>query len=302
MTNQESDVLVTEAQSRLQALFNQMWASKTTSSRQNLWRRLAAWTSSQGLPINADTAALFVTATGVQPQGQLTYAKALSAIFGKMGYHQGPLLTMASALRSSGAAIPINQQTPIPRETLVRWAGKQEPSLRLCTYVAWKTASRWGEVWKLTSSQFILVTETEVIVDWWTTPKGKRGNPFKASRFAVIKGQLTKDIAELYNQLQPFDVVCSVNTDALDLMWSMDSDMAPYRGHSIKRGAMCHLLEQMDSGVSIPDELLDRLTKHEHPKAQKFSASTMGYGTGNDTKANIAMARVLGTGRITPHL
>ena len=124
----------------------------------------------------------------------------------------------------------------------------------------------------------------------------------EASRFAVIKGQLTKDIADLHGQLQPFQILCSVNTEALDLMWSMDSSMAPYQAHSVKRGATCHLLELMDSGVNISDELLDRLTKHEHPKAQKFSASTMGYGTGSDIRANIAMARVLGTGAITHHL
>lgn len=168
--------------------------------------------------------------------------------------------------------------------------------MRLCVYVAWKTASRWGEVWKLSSSQFLLVSQEEIIIDWWTTPKRRRADPFRASRYVVVTGHLTKEIADLFQVLQPFQILCLVNTEQLDALWRSNPEMSLYRAHSIKRGATSHLLELMEGGADISGDLLDRLTKHEHG-TEKMSRSTLRYG-GNP----IAMARVLETGKVTQHL
>lgn len=295
-SSKEATVSTAESQKRLEAVIRGMWAESTLNDRQNLWRRLHTWTSTRGLPIDAVTATMFCMATGVAPQGQLAYVKTFSAILGKMGLDNSPLLTTASALRASGAAIPNNQDVPIPKQVLLRWAAEQEPSLRLCTFIAWKTASRWGEVWKLNSIQFLLASPEEVIIDWWTTPKARRRDPFRASRFVVIKGHLTDEIASLFQSLQPFTVLCSVTTAQLDALWCSDASMNQYRAHSIKRGATSHLMEKQDEGVVIPGELLDRLTKHEHG-TEKVSPATLRYGANP-----IATARYLDTAKVTQHL
>lgn len=293
----ETSVSVAEAGEKLQAIFRQMWAPRTLSDRQNLWRRLHQWASAQGLSLNADTASLFAMATGVRPQGTLAYTKALSAIFGKMGLDNKPLLATASALRAAGAMIPQSQDRPIPREVLLRWAASQEPRIRLGAWVAWKTASRWGEVWQLRSDQFILATPEEVIIDWWTLPKARRGDPFRESRYVVIRGELTKEISELVRELSPFEALCpNLNTEGLDNLWSSDPAMQDYRAHSIKRGATTHLMELMSDGVEIDGDVVDRLTKHA-ARSEKLSRQTLRYG-GNC----IAMARVLETGKATMHL
>ncbi|KAJ9445339.1 hypothetical protein DIPPA_32445 [Diplonema papillatum] len=104
------------AQHLLQVLVSRMWASSTSQQRQLLWARLARWAHSNCLPINPDTACLFVLATGVSPQAQLAYTKALSGAFRHIGITNVPLLSLASALRATGAAIPVNQAPPVPKE------------------------------------------------------------------------------------------------------------------------------------------------------------------------------------------
>ena len=78
----EDSVTYMEATEKLQETLGKMWASKTTASRRNLWRRFRAWAREKEKPANASSAVLFVMATGVAVQGLLSYAKSLSAVMG----------------------------------------------------------------------------------------------------------------------------------------------------------------------------------------------------------------------------
>ncbi|KAJ9452494.1 hypothetical protein DIPPA_25585 [Diplonema papillatum] len=278
-----------------------MWAETTLRDRQNLWRRFDAWTVARGLPTNADSASLFVLATQVRPQGLLSYAKALSAVFGHMGRDNHPLRALASALRAAGAAIPCAQAEPIPRELLLRWARAQESSVCLAALVAWKTASRWGEVCALSSPQFLLVTPQEVIIDWFRTPKARKRDPFRPSRFAVVQGDLTSEIATLFQECSPFEKLTEMTTEALDVTWKRAPAMSTFSAHSIKRGAATFIFQKLASGEAVvPAALVDRLTKHEEKEgggADKFSDTTLRYG--GDL---VALARALRTGEVTRHL
>eukprot|EP00659_Diplonema_papillatum_P000307 gene307-biopygen317 len=291
---QEPAVSMGEAHARLVNHVGKMWASTTVKDRRNIWRRLVAWTSQWGLPLNADTACLFVAATGVRPSGLLTYSKALSASFGAMGLPNQPLRTMSTALRGAGASVPESQALPVDKERLLGWAFLQAPAIQLAVLVAWKSASRWAEVAALSSDQFILVTPREVVVDWFQTPKGRRRNPFRASRYVVILGPLTDKISTLYGSLAPFCPLSNLTTTALDSLWAKTPEMAGYTGHSIKRGATTHVLERVVEGERVPMYLLDRLAKHEEKSGTALSEVTIRYG-GNP----IAMARALETGRVT---
>ncbi|KAJ9447092.1 hypothetical protein DIPPA_34610 [Diplonema papillatum] len=281
----------------MSAVVADMWARSTTQERRSLWRRLQAWTTERGLGMNADSACLFVAATGVRPQGQLAYTKALSASFGAMGFENHPLRVLAKALRGGGAAIPENQATPIERRKLVSWARQQQSSVRLAVLVAWKTASRWAEAANLSSVQFLLVTQKEVVVDWFQTPKGRTQDPFKASRFAVIQGPLTAEIAVLYAKCAPFAPLSALTTSALDALWGQSTQMQGYTAHSIKRGAVKHLLPLLTSGKLSP-HLIDRLTKHEEEGGPgTLSRTTLRYAGGD-----VDLARALETGKVTKHL
>ncbi|KAJ9435567.1 hypothetical protein DIPPA_19823 [Diplonema papillatum] len=294
---QEGASTVEMARTKMSAVVADMWARSTTQERRSLWRRLQAWTTERGLGMNADSACLFVAATGVRPQGQLAYTKALSASFGAMGFENHPLRVLAKALRGGGAAIPENQATPIERRKLVSWARQQQASVRLAVLVAWKTASRWAEAASLSSVQFLLVTQREVVVDWFQTPKGRTQDPFKASRFAVIQGPLTAEIAVLYAKCAPFAPLSTVTTSALDALWGQSAQMQGYTAHSIKRGAVKHLLPLLTSGKLSP-HLIDRLTKHEEEGGPgTLSRTTLRYAGGD-----VDLARALETGKVTKHL
>ncbi|KAJ9440335.1 hypothetical protein DIPPA_05758 [Diplonema papillatum] len=256
------------AQHLLQVLVSRMWASSTSQQRQLLWARLARWAHNNCLPINPDTACLFVLATGVSPQAQLAYTKALSGAFRHIGITNVPLLSLASALRATGAAIPVNQAPPVPKECLIRWALTQRTDIRLAVIVAWKTASRWAEVADLSSDQFILVTSTEVIIDW--------------------------QIASIFRVLAPFELT-TTTTSRLSHMWDSVPSMARFSGHSIKRGAVTHLFSRVAQGVPIDVMLICRLAKHS--TKQGVPDMTVRYGGDG-----IPMARALQTGLVTVHL
>ena len=245
--------------------------------------------------MTADTAVLFVLATQVSKQGQLTYAKALSGTFTHIGLGNQPLLSFAAALRAAGAAIPTSQATPIPRRTLLQWAEHQQNDLCLCAMLAWKTASRWDEVQKLGSEQFVKVTPTEVIVDWHTLPKGRRGDPFTPSKLVVVTGALTEKIASLYGRLKPFRYLTETTTEALTEKWHHTPGMTSFSGHSIKRGAVTHLLSLLAEKKPVNPSLISVLAKHKVEVA--LSPTTIRYA--GDP---VALAKAIGTQDVTKWL
>ncbi|KAJ9450188.1 hypothetical protein DIPPA_20898 [Diplonema papillatum] len=296
---QEMAVSPQGALGRFQALMGDMWATTTTAQRRQLWRRFSQWTARQGLPMDPDAAVLFVMATGVKVQGQLAYSKAMAGSFKHLGIPRQPLYSLTSALRAVGADIPEHQATPMPKEVLIPWAYGQEPEVCLTALLAWKSCSRWGEVYMLASEQFLVVEDNEVIVDWNVTPKGKRGAPFKPSKYVVIRGDLTAEIARLVRSLQPFSQLCRLSTDAVAKRWGRTLGMEEYSGHSIKRGAYTVLTQLMAAGtLKVPGCLVSRVLKHEERGGERtVSDVTLKYG--GDP---VAQARMLLTWEVTQHL
>ncbi|KAJ9438448.1 hypothetical protein DIPPA_09706 [Diplonema papillatum] len=247
--------------------------------------------------LNPDTAVLFVMATSVEPQGMLAYSRLLAAVFGHLGVNSQPLKTLASALRGAGAAIPLSQAESIPRDTLLSWAMDQVSHVRLATLVAWKTASRWADVCMLTRRDFVLVTDDEVIVDWGVRPKGRTRNPFCVSKLVVICGPLTNVIAMLVRGAGDFRQLTSVSTAQLARMWAGELRMCRYSAHSIKRGAVDHLLEAKSLGAPFPEHLISRVAKHKNEVDPTVAQMTVRYA--NNV---VALARVLRTAEVTVFL
>ncbi|KAJ9468382.1 hypothetical protein DIPPA_33145 [Diplonema papillatum] len=206
----------------------------------------------------------------------------LSAIFGHLGTDNQPLKALASSLRGAGAAIPLTQAEAIPRDTLIGWALRQSPSICLAAMLAWKTASRWSEVAALSRANFVLVTDTEVIIDWSTLPKGRRGNPYSKSRMVVVTGPLTEGIASLVRSLGGFRKLTQVSTDGLASLWSAEPAMRQYTAAA---------------GAQFPEHLISRLAKHVNETHPTVADMTIRY-----TTDPIPLARVLRTAEVTAHL
>ncbi|KAJ9437354.1 hypothetical protein DIPPA_16296 [Diplonema papillatum] len=224
----------------------------------------------------------------------LSYTKSLSGIFRHLGICNQSLLSLAAALRAVGAAIPCQQAMPMEKHILVAWAFSQSPRLCLAALIAWKTASRWTEVSNLSSANFLLVKRDEVVIDWFTIPKGRRAMPFTHSRWVVIKGDLTEAIFLLLTSLPPFQRLTSWTTTKLVGVWRRSPQLSLYSAHSIKRGALTYLFKKVAAGHLIPEVLLSRLAKHKVKEVEGLAEVTLRYG--GDP---LAMARALRTDKVT---
>ncbi|KAJ9447350.1 hypothetical protein DIPPA_03635 [Diplonema papillatum] len=295
--HRERRVSSEEAMQRLRHFVGKAWADSTVQDRQNLWRRFQAWADMQGLPADPDTATQFVMATMVEPQGMLAYTRLLSAVFGHLGVDARPLLSLATVLRGSGGNIPLEQALSVPREVLLAWSFRQTPRVRAAVLIAWKTASRWGDVQNLSRACFPLISNTEIVVDWNTLPKGRRGNPFCRSKVVAIRGPLTREIAELLRGLGNFQQLCPLSTDQFSRLLGADNATKLYSAHSVKRGAIDHLMSLKAAGAPFALQLISRLAKHTNDADPTVANMTVRY-----TSDPVALARVLQTGDVTMYL
>jgi hypothetical protein len=286
-----------QALNRLQALMSGLWAATTLQGRRQLIERCYQWCKVWKLPVTDDSAVLWVLSIpNLEPQGALQYIKDLSGTFKALGWPRQELLSTAAALRAQGAALPIQQALPIPRDTYVFWVESLPPGLlQLSAMIAWKTASRWGDVVTLTKDSFILLTVDEVIVKWGDCIKGRKENPYRTSMFTVIKGRWTQQIADLAQALPNSDVpFCPWTTDVLDRKWKEVPALHAYTAHSIKRGAATFLVDEIASkGLVIEPQMISVLLKHEL-SYELLATTTLRY-----TSNAVSVARLLKTGDLT---
>ena len=241
----EDSVTYMEATEKLQETLEKMWASKTTASRRNLWRRFRAWAREKEKPANASSAVLFVMATGVAVQGLLSYAKSLSAVMGRNRKRTAVELGCSTeGERGGNTAGTGNANDKFRPGGLGKGARLKD---HLAMLVCWKTASRWGETAALSRDQFIPVSPSEIIIDWFRTPKGRRANPYSPSRWTVIKGNHTEEIKILLDAMGEFKKLHPWDMSKLVKTFQQDGRMKRYTAHSIKRGAISHLLEVLAS-------------------------------------------------------
>jgi hypothetical protein len=230
---------------------------------------------------------------------QLKYVKEMSGMFLRLGIDRLELLNSMTALKMMGGEVPEHQAIPLTRQHVAQllrfWSGEGD-GLRLAIMIAWKTASRWGEVSMLTKRNFVSVQANEVIICWGTIPKGWRGKPFHHSMYTVIEGTWTRDIATVAASVSADAPFCPWDTQTLDTKFK---DLPPvlntYTAHSFKRGAACHLIALRAQKIADFDERhFSILLKHKQVCDLMYAQSSLRY---MDQGAN--MARELGTGNVT---
>jgi hypothetical protein len=291
----EATLSMPQAMELLVASMQDTWAEGTIYNRQHIWHRFRMWCERESQEPSSDEAAvLFIVATMTTPQAMLSYCKIMSALFGRFGWPRQDLTNLAASLRLQGAEIPIHQAEPISRDTLLRWAGRQADAIKVCVMIAWKTASRWDECFNLTRKHFISLSPSEVIIDWDSLPKGRRRNPYKPSKYTVITGLLAVEIFKYVSAMpsSSTEILCTMNTQALDRAWSKDPVMKKYSAHSIKRGALSFLISLAEKDRTIDPTRISLLAKHEH--VYDLASATIRYSANGP-----ATARVLRTQDVT---
>ncbi len=268
---------VDAAHARLDTLMANLWAGSTMYQRRQLVERWLLYAQQHQLPWDAESAVLFVMAQNITIQGQLAYIKALSGTFGRLGLDKQDLLNVAAALRAQGAEIPLQQAYVMTKRELLELLElcRLDPMLQLTMLIAWKSASRWGEVAQLERGNLISVNSDECVIAWGTLPKGRRGNPFNPSMYSVIEGDLTDWISELAARIPARGPFCPLSTQAFDT-WTrtLPAPLNNVTGHSFKKGAASHIVQTVtELNLQLDPRKLSVLLKH------KLTADLIGAST-----------------------
>ncbi|KAK7195574.1 hypothetical protein NESM_000486000 [Novymonas esmeraldas] len=163
-----------------------LWTTRTWKQMESLWTRLHAYAAQRALPISDQTATLFVHDLDVAPTTKVGYANQLANLFRKMGLPSEVLRTYAQSQRGLGGARPANLAPPIPRAALVAIAEAQPDRLRVAMLLAWKTASRWDDIARVTKRSLLSVREDQIIVDFGSATKTSRARPFRPEMPVVV--------------------------------------------------------------------------------------------------------------------
>jgi integrase len=284
-----------QAVHRLQLMLNSMWADSTMDQRRHLVQRWMEYCNLHQMPLTGDSALTFIMSIPeLAIQGQLAYAKAFSGTLKHLGIDRQALLTAQSALRAQGAEIPIEQADPITKPQVIQLLQCiRDWRLKLAIMIAWKAASRWGEVSLMCREHFLSITNNEVIIGWGTLPKGFRKDPFRPSMFTVIVGDMTSEIATLARRTTSEIPFCPWTTHKFDAEMKKTRQFKHVTGHSFKHGAATQIAEKAANGAQVQPHELSVLLKHKLTY-DLLSATTLRYPSlGPD------LARWLGTQRVT---
>jgi hypothetical protein len=212
------------------------------------------------------------------------------------------------------------QALPVTKAQLL--ALRVPPMLKLALWLAWKTASRWDEIAKLTGASFTQIAESGVSIAFSTKgrerPKNAYGQPYQAHFFVLVRDKepaTMKWACELLRKVaptaQPFR---AWTTSAVESVLAtipltpahqalVDDEMANgnqkhpthYTAHSIKKGALGVLVDLVADGV-LPPSVLSLLGKHA-PTAPIVENNTIRY-----VHEHPRLGEAIGTGDVTYHL
>jgi hypothetical protein len=234
------------------------------------------------------------------PSTRHTYAAHLGSVAARLGIPT-PILRMYTAgLRNSGALIPQRQATPIDELQLGRLARaafleRNGEALHTALFLAWKTASRWDDVSRLTSRQLVRISDERIVIDWSSNTKTTRADPFRHDSIVVISDEapIPELILRTLRQLQPDTCLCPRTTDWLD-RWIKQvlGATTGITAHSIKAGAIEALATFVAAGLLEP-RLLSIMAKHK-VENREIATTTLRYIRNRELKGDL-----IGTSKAT---
>ncbi len=198
-------------------------------------------------------------------RGTLQYAKEASAALTRLGIPRyGELSSMTSVLRKLGGNLPEGQAKPAEIAKVYAFVDNTQrmEDERMLIYLGWKAAARADDLQKLDPRQCRRITHHGrdlIVLTWRPTAQV---NPFASGRMKSAQGRIKTCVLDcqertptLWTWLQRRTTVTTLNTAAIDrIVRKMDP---AYSGHSLKRGALHHVLEK---GANL-DQIV-RLARH----------------------------------------
>lgn len=279
-----------------------LWANKTWIQRKNLVARMDNFVAEQdrnpsfralSLPIKA--CAFVANIPNITYGTRVNYVSNIKSILDLSGIDTSDMVLYRKALNVSKASEPIRQATPIPRVHLLNVFHRlmvAKPFEALALWLAWKTASRWSDICNLTFKNFLLVTPVAIVIHFANLTKTTKNKPFDQRTLVVIHDrssmiwQVNTIIALRRHPKQP---ISKWTTEQVSDALSANSTTR-YTAHSIKRGALTHLIPHLTASTL---HILPILAKHS--STELLPESTIRYLSADLQR----LAILLGTQKLT---
>lgn len=288
------------------AAIRSLWAARTWASRASLLLRsqlFAAQHRLLALPIGVQHTAFVANLTNCNNSTKANYCSALASTSRRLGYTVPMLELLASSLRAEGSTTPIRQAPPASRThvfALVRAALQQEKSeMAAGLYLCWKSASRWDDIRHLTPASVLQFDpqQQQLILQWGRTKTNRRLEHRPDSWVVIVEED--RRLAWMWELLRRVlarrgaQRLVDVPTDEVRRLMRSTPGTEDLTAHSIKRGAVQHLVEAALHGRLDDPRLIPLLAKHRD-ELHAFPQATLRY-----VPDKTRLALMLGTQKAT---
>jgi len=178
-----------------------------------------------------------------------------------------------AGLRAMGAGVPAHQAPAITMDELHKvFAALLDDNVvrnsrRAATllFLAFKTASRWDEVSRLTRQQFLEVNAQRIIIYWGGNTKTTRMTPYRTDSWVVIEHEMPipQFVLETIAGMQGTEPLLGHTSDWGNTLFKrVLGSKTAVTCHSIKAAAVSKLVLEVVAG-NLEERMVSRVAKHE---------------------------------------
>lgn len=196
------------------------------------------------------------------------------------------------AIKTAFGLRPSSSARPLTPEEVFRIMETLPPPVQLVFFIAWKTASRWGDAKALCPMDIIEISPYEAAVCFPIT-KATYMRPFRPDLLVhlVSSFPITGLLAQM-SRLPPHKPITKTSTAQINKAMRAALRDPTVSSRGIKKGACDHLMKQVAQG-RVQIDVVGRLLKHAKTP-QIIGDTSVRYST---DKATMAVA--MGSGQAT---
>lgn len=247
---------------------SQAYTEQTWKQRASIRQAFQSWCLENSLPLTPEIGLVYVHSNPAWKG--TTKRQYLRTIQGLFDIGSLTALYMKGSLRST-ADEEVNHAVPMtPEDMAALLQLVTSPTDRIVLRLAWSTASRWGEMEKLTVDHFKTREDGKVILDWLNLPKKNQQDIYRDDRFTLLSGTLGDLIKQLKEEIPPGGLITNISEDGgltrflnkLGKRKDANGKLKFLTWHSIKRGASKNAAE-LAAKHHLDTSLVTRMLKHK---------------------------------------
>lgn len=256
-------------------LFPGYWGEKTISNARTVAKQLVMFAEEIDMdPWEETTVASWLKSkTLLLPATKESYTKVFLMI--RKLRDATPLQVLTREMINKGSRIPTFQAPPITKEQIKQIKTTRDQQMQI--WLAWKTASRWGDLTNLAPEDMVRVDQDMIIIDWGAKTKSSIRQPYRASKYTVIIGEMTKELAIWLTQ-RPLPWTWLKTDEVTMILKRTDPTLS---AHSIKAGATA-VLERAVALGQLSHSTKSILLKHNSAEMRQETGSTTSLRYGRD--------------------